>query len=91
MRWLEQRLLVLGVVVLGVLADVPELACLADAVGDLATLVHLEIFDLVLELLVAVRGEDDVFVHSSHRPCVCAKRHGNGAGRETTICSTFPS
>src|SRR5207342_176509 len=51
---LEQRLLVLGVVVLGVLGDVAELARLADAVGDLATLGRLEFLDLLLQLLVAL-------------------------------------
>ena len=69
---LEQRLLVLGVVVLGVLGDVAELARLADAVGHLAALVDLELLDLLLELLVAVWGEDDVLFHSSHRPCMCS-------------------
>ena len=39
---LEHRLLVLGVVVLGVLGDVAELARLLDAIGDLAALVGLE-------------------------------------------------
>ena len=35
---LEQRLLVLGVVVLGILGDVAELARLLDPLGDLASL-----------------------------------------------------
>ena len=43
---LEHRLLVLGVVVLGVLADVAELARLLDALGDLAALRRAEVLDL---------------------------------------------
>src|SRR3954453_2085500 len=54
---LEQRLLVLGVVVLGVLRDVAELARRADAVRDLSALVVREILDLLLQLLVAFGSE----------------------------------
>ena len=56
---LEQRLLVLRVVVLRVLGDVAELARGLDPVGDLAALVVREVLDLLLELLVAFRSEDD--------------------------------
>ena len=45
---LEHRLLVLGVVVLGVLGDVAELAGLLDALGDLAALLGGEQLELVL-------------------------------------------
>src|SRR6185312_15636937 len=62
---LEQRLLVLGVVVLGVLGDVAELAGDADAVGDLATLVVRQVLDLLLQLLVAFGSEDDVLQRAS--------------------------
>src|SRR4051794_19555642 len=62
---LEQRLLVLRVVVLGVLGDVAELACDADAVGDLATLVVREVLDLLLQLHVAFGSEDDVLQRAS--------------------------
>src|SRR3954470_932064 len=60
---LEHRLLVLGVVVLGVLRDVPELAGLLDALGDLAALGGGEVLDLLLEVLEAFGGEDDVLLH----------------------------
>ena len=52
---LEHRLLVLGVVVLGVLGDVAELARNADPLRDLAALFGLEVLDLLPELLVALR------------------------------------
>src|SRR3712207_6318506 len=64
---LELSLLVLGVVVLGVLGDVPELASLLDALGDLAALGRLEVLELLLELLEPVGGEDDVFLHGTWR------------------------
>ena len=60
---LEHRLLVLGVVVLGVLGDVAELARLLDALGDLAALRRGEQLELVLELLETFGGEDDVLRH----------------------------
>ena len=62
---LEQRLLVLRVVVLGVLRDVAELAGGADPVRDLAALVVREKLDLLLELLVAFGSEDDVLQRAS--------------------------
>ncbi len=55
---LEQRLLVLRVVVLGVLGDVAELPCDPDAVRDLAPLVAREMLDLLLELLVALGSKN---------------------------------
>src|SRR5262245_61175548 len=58
---LEHRLLVLGVVVLGVLGDVSELACDPDAIGDLAPLLGREVVDLFLQLLVTLGGEDHFF------------------------------
>ena len=62
---LEHRLLVLGVVVLGVLRDVAELARFLDALGDLAALVVREVLDLGLQLVEAFRSEEDVLLHSS--------------------------
>jgi hypothetical protein len=69
---LEHRLLVLGVVVLGVLADVPELAGNADAIRDLPPSVGREILDLVLQLLVTLWSEDH-FLHD--RPPQCLKKN----------------
>ena len=67
---LEHRLLVLGVVVLGVLGDVAELARLLDARGDLAALLRREVLELALELLETVRREDDVLGHERDlEPC----------------------
>src|SRR5829696_7285248 len=62
---LEHRLLVLGVVVLGVLGDVAELARLLDALRDLAAAGDGEVLDLLLELLESFGGEDDVLLHAS--------------------------
>src|SRR4051794_15422261 len=62
---LEQRLLVLGVVVLGVLGDVAELASGPDPVGDLTPLDRLELLDGRLQLFVPGLGEDDVFLHDT--------------------------
>ena len=56
---LEHRLLVLGVVVLGVLGDIAELAGNTDPFGDLAALLGLQMLDLLPELLVALSSEDD--------------------------------
>ena len=83
---LEHRLLVLGVVVLGVLGDVAELACLLDALGDLAAAVGAQDLELVLELLEAFRGEDDVLGHAcasgrigvSERGSIATARRGSG-------------
>jgi hypothetical protein len=47
-------LLVLGVVVLGVLGDVAELARDRGSLRDLAALVGREVLDLLLQLLVAL-------------------------------------
>lgn len=54
---LDVRLLVLGVVVLGVLCDIAELARNANPVGDLAALVGAQHLDFLRELLVALGGE----------------------------------
>ncbi len=74
---LEHRLLVLGVVVLGVLGDVPELTGLLDALGDLSAANGGELLELVLELLETFGGEDDVLRHTG--PCA-AVRGRKGAG-----------
>src|SRR3954451_10618979 len=60
---LEHRLLVLGVVVLGVLGDVAELARLLDALGDLATLRRLQLLELRLEPFEALGGQNHVLRH----------------------------
>src|SRR5262249_5752234 len=60
---LEQRLVVLRVVVLGVLLNVAELARDADALRDLAPLDGAQILDLFLELLVALWRENDFLRH----------------------------
>src|SRR6266536_2506962 len=62
---LQQGLLVLRVVVLGVLGDIPEFTRHADAIRDLAALVVGEILDLLLQLLVAFWGENDVLQAAS--------------------------
>src|SRR5215218_11462224 len=55
---LQQALLVLRLVVLGVLRDVPEVAGLPDAVGDLLT-THLgQVCEFLLELLQTLRGNE---------------------------------
>ena len=56
---LEHRLLVLRIVVLGVLGDVAELARDTDAIGHLSALLGRESVDLHLQLLVALRREND--------------------------------
>ena len=61
---LEHRLLVLGVVVLGVLRDVSELTGFLDALRHLATAVAHEVFELVLELLETFLGENDFPGHA---------------------------
>src|ERR1700733_14371345 len=60
---LDHRLLVLGVVVLGVLGDISELPRLLDPLGDLPALLGGEQLELVLELLQTFRGEDYVLRH----------------------------
>src|SRR4029079_5290572 len=60
---LDQSLLVLRVVVLGVLGNVAELAGDTDALGDLPTLVGREVVDLLLQFLVTLFGEDDFLGH----------------------------
>jgi hypothetical protein len=57
---LEQRLLVLRIVVLGVLGDVAELPRDADPLGHLAALVGRQVLDFLSELLVPLGGEDDL-------------------------------
>ena len=57
---IEHRLLVLGVVVLGVLGDVAELAGDADPLGDVPAAFAAQLIELVLERLVARGGENDV-------------------------------
>ena len=73
---LDHRLLVLGVVVLGVLRDVAELAGLLDPLGHLATLDRGQVLELLLELLEPVVGEDDVLGHGRRRPFAVGWRAG---------------
>src|SRR6266566_3011136 len=60
---LEQRLLVLGVVIFGVLGNVAEFARDPNPVRDLAPFVVGEVRDLFLELLVSLWSKDD-FLHN---------------------------
>ena len=93
---LEHRLLVLGVVVLGVLRDVAELARLLDPLGHLAALLGLQLLELRLELLEAFGGEDDVLRHGSlgwvrgapggrKTPHTAGNPGGGGAGRSRAV------
>src|SRR5581483_10956661 len=66
---LEVGLVVLRRVVFGVLGDVSELARDADALRDLAAAVRRQILDLGLELLEAVRRENDFLQHVLLAPC----------------------
>ncbi len=85
---LEHRLLVLRVVVLGVLGDVAELARDADAIRHFPPLLGREVLDLVLQLLVALGGEDH-FLHvnglldpkkrAARRKAVAEGAHGSDA------------
>jgi hypothetical protein len=59
-------LLVLGVVVLGVLRDVAELACLLDPLGDLTAALGRQVLDLLLQILESLGGEDDVLGHAGN-------------------------
>jgi hypothetical protein len=61
---LEHRLLVLGVVVLGVLHDVAELPRRLDPVGDLTALVALEEVQLLPELLESLGGDQCLAGHA---------------------------
>ena len=63
---LEHGLLVLGVVVLRVLHDVAELTRFLDALGDFPALVARKVLELVLELVQAFLGEDDVSGHAGY-------------------------
>src|ERR671917_1544992 len=64
---LQQILFVFRVVVLGVLRDVAELACLPDTVGDLLA-AHLgKICEFLVELLETFRG-DELLILVSHKP-----------------------
>src|SRR5215203_251883 len=64
---LQQALLVLRLVVLGVLRDVPELPGLPDAVGDLLA-THLgQVREFILELLQTLRG-NEFLVLIGHKP-----------------------
>ncbi len=64
---LQKALLGLGVVVLGVLGDIPELPRLPDAIRDLPAAHFREIFKFFLEFLVALAG-DELLVPVGHKP-----------------------
>ena len=66
---LEHRLLVLGVVVLGVLGDVAELARLLDPGGDLAAAHGRHVLELGLEVGEPFGGENDVLWHKRDPGC----------------------
>ncbi len=80
---LEHRLLVLGVVVLGVLGDVPELARDADPVRDLAPLLGRERLDLLLQFLVALGRENDFLQRASPK----TKAGGNAPTRAGMVAA----
>jgi hypothetical protein len=60
---LEHRLLVLGVVVLGVLRDVAELPGILDPLGHLLAAHGGKVLDLGLQILETLRCEDDFLRH----------------------------
>src|SRR5215210_8409808 len=64
---LQQALLVLRVVVLGVLRDVPEITGLADAVGDLLATRLCKVCKFFLELLETLGG-NELLVLVDHKP-----------------------
>src|SRR5918993_5114569 len=64
---LQQALLVLGVVVLGVLRDVPEIAGLTDAIGNLFATRACEEGEFFLELLQPLGG-NEFLVLVGHKP-----------------------
>src|SRR5215213_3952513 len=64
---LQQALLVLGIIVLGVLRDVPELASLTDAIGDLPASHIGQVCKFLLELLHPLRG-DKLLIPVLHKP-----------------------
>src|SRR4030066_13677 len=69
----DERLIVLGVLVLGVFGDVPEFLAGLDTLRDLLALHRLEVVELVLELAQALGSENRVLFglsHASHLlPC----------------------
>jgi hypothetical protein len=68
----QHRLLVLGVVVLGVLGDVPELPGLLDPIGDFAPLIGLQVLQLALPLPLPERGLS--FHLCAKNPCYLAEK-----------------
>jgi hypothetical protein len=87
---LEQGLLVLRVVVLGILRDVTELAGDANPVRDLAALVVRQVLDLRLELLVPLWSEDD-FLHNSSLPKEKRAAHCAVAGANSSYAMSRSS
>src|SRR5207244_5792443 len=77
---LEHRLLVLGVVILGVLGDVAELAGDLDPLGYLPTFLGRQVLDLALQVLVALFGEENVLQLSLQKRK--NRRRGAACGRE---------
>ena len=63
---LDKRLLVLGVVVLGVLGNVAELAGDADALAELIALLGLEVMQLLFELCLALGGKNKLVTVVCH-------------------------
>src|SRR5215212_1089126 len=64
---LQQALLVLGVVILGVLRDVPEIAGLTNTIGDFLATRVCKVCQLFLELLEPLRG-NELLVLVRHKP-----------------------
>src|SRR5450759_2161381 len=84
---LDPRLLVLGVVVLGVLRDVAELLGFLDALADFAALRRRQVEQLVLKLLLAFDGECDLLVHV----CVTPIAPVLPQNRSGASCAPLPS
>jgi hypothetical protein len=77
---LQQRLFVLGVVVLGVLGDVAELARFLDPRRNFTTFRRREVLDFLFELLEPFWGDDGLATHLSNLALVCGEP---GIGSQT--------
>ena len=81
---LEHRLLVLGVVELGVLGDVAKVARGADTLRYLVALDAREVLDLLLEALKAFGREDDLAIDHWFLLFDAATRPRTGTARRTS-------
>ena len=62
---LHRSLLLLGGVVLGILAQVAVATCNLDLVGNFLTLDGAQVFQLLLQFIITLSGNDNFFSHSS--------------------------